>query len=67
MGRYDPSNIFIVNYNNEGILNLGKLRTRNGLHKELALTKIYMYLYDIEKRMGITKANKNKKLKFPVN
>lgn len=69
MGRYDPSNIFIVNYNNEGILNLVKLRTRNGLHKELALTKIYMYLYDIEQRMGITKANKNKnkKLKFPVN
>ena len=29
--------------------------------------KIYMYLYDIEQRMGITKANKNKKLKFPVN
>ena len=71
IGRYDPSNIFIVNYKNKDILHLVKLHTRNRLHKELALTKIYMYLYDIERRMEITKANKdknkNKKLKFPVN
>lgn len=46
IGRFDPLNIFIVNYKNKNIINLVKLHTRNKLHKELALTKIYMYWYD---------------------
>lgn len=60
IGRFDPSNIFIVNYKNKNIINLVKLHMRNKLHKELALTKIYMYLYVKEQRMEINKANKDK-------
>ena len=60
IGRYDPSNILMVNYKNKDIINLVKLHTRNRLHKELVLTKIYMYLYDIEPRMVTTNANKDK-------
>ena len=60
IGRYDPSNILMVNYKNKDTINLVKLHTRNRLHKELVLTKIYMYLYDIEPRMETTNANKDK-------
>lgn len=63
IGRFDPSNIFIVSYKNKNIINLVKLHMRNKLHKELPLTKIYMYLYDKEQRMEINKANKDKNKK----
>ena len=45
IGKFDPSNQFIVNYRNKDIINLIKQYTKEKLHKANALTQIYIYIY----------------------
>ena len=49
-----------MNYRSRDIINLVKQYTKKKLHKELALTEIYTYIYDIEQPMEANKVNKDK-------
>ena len=59
IGRFDPSNKFIVNCRKKDIINLVKQYTIEKLHKTNALIKICMYIHAIEERMEIDKINKD--------
>ena len=56
IGRLDPSNTFIKNYNNKDILKLVLTHTEKKLLKTNALIQIFIYINQIEQRMELTKA-----------
>ena len=56
IGRLDPSNTFIKNYNNKDILKLVQTHTNKKLLKTNALIQIFIYINQIEQRMELTKS-----------
>ena len=56
IGRLDPSNTFIKNYNNKDILKLVRTHKDKKLLKTNALIQIFIYINQIEQRMELTKS-----------
>ena len=62
IGRFDPSNTFVKNCKNKGVIKLAKQYTEQKLLKTNALIHIYTYLNQIEQRMKLNKEKSHTKI-----
>ena len=63
LGRFDPSNQFVKDYRNKDVLQIYKEISKTKQNYENILTRIYITIHTIEKRVKLNKSKNNDKIK----